>query len=202
MKLGRWELPGRKRVARQRAVAASLLAAALFAVGVVSPPPANAYDHLCGKWVGSDPRISYRYYDVTDTYRNAFGSGQAAWDAPDRIPGYHAIDSDNGDPMIEVRDYAYSWDDWARATAQGCTWGWWDYNEVKIQFNSRTMSGLSSREKKIVAIHEIGHAYGLAHEYYTCSNPGPTIMRQGTGKFGCDGDGPWYDDAEGVRAKY
>lgn len=96
----------------------------------------------------------------------------------------------------------YSWDDWARMSYDGCTFGYWDYNETRINFNTRTMSGLTVREKKIVGEHEAGHSYGLDHEYYDCTNPGPTVMKPGTSKFDCGGDGPWYDDVQGVKAKY
>ncbi|MER5971327.1 hypothetical protein ABT112_16575 [Streptomyces sp. NPDC002055] len=71
-----------------------------------------------------------------------------------------------------------------------------------MKFNSREMRSLAKREKYLVAEHEIGHAYGLGHEALTCRNPGPSVMKQGTVKFGCHSDGPWYDDVQGVLAKY
>lgn len=163
--------------------------------------PAAAYSFLCGRYTGSDPGISYRFYSVTTAYQDAFNQAQYAWDSTS-APGFFAHDQDNGDPMLEVRDDSYSWDDWARMSYDGCTFEYWDFNETRINFNTRTMNGLTAREKKIVGEHEAGHSYGLDHEYYDCTNPGPTVMKPGTSKFSCGGDGPWYDDVQGVKAKY
>ncbi len=43
----------------------------------------------------------------------------------------------------------------------------------------------------ITAEHEFGHAYGLDHVLTGCAKPGPAVMKQGTSKFYCGGDGPW-----------
>ncbi|MEV4338456.1 hypothetical protein [Streptomyces sp. NPDC049590] len=179
-----------------------LLCTSFFAIHFSTAAPAQAYHHLCGKFFGVDGNdpISYNYKKITTTYYNAFNGAQGRWDATS-APGYFRYEKNNGDPEVEVKDEGHAWDDWAR-TSYSCTFGYWSYDEVYIVFNTSTMRGLSAREKKIVAEHELGHAYGLAHEYYTCANPGPAVMRQGTGKFGCGGDGPWYDDVKGVKAKY
>ncbi|AYN41089.1 hypothetical protein D9753_21905 [Streptomyces dangxiongensis] len=180
-----------------------LLCASFVAVHFSTAAPAQAYHHLCGSFYGvsgNDP-ISYKYSKITNTYYNAFNGAQGRWDTTS-APGYFRYEKNNGDPEVEVRDEGHAWDDWARTSWQGCTFGYWSYDEVYIVFNTSTMRGLSAREKKLVAEHELGHAYGLDHEYYTCANPGPAVMRQGTGKFSCGSDGPWYDDVKGVKAKY
>lgn len=186
---------------RRSVIALSGALALLVASVVLHPQPAKAYAHLCGKFMGSDPAISYRYYSVTDAYATAFGGAQSDWDSTS-APGYFSYQPTNDDPMINVHDGAYSWTHWAEMDPGSCVVGLWSYNEVTIRFNTREMAGLSAREKKIVAVHELGHAYGLAHTSLTCSSPGPSVMRQGTAKFSCAGTAPWADDVNGVRAKY
>lgn len=180
----------------------ALGAVALFmAALVVSASPASAYAFECGKFLSSSPTISYRYYSMTSTYQTAFGQAQSAWDATSS-PGYFNYEPDNGDPMVEVRDGSYSWGAWAQTSWQGCPTGLWAYNEVYIAFNTRTMGGLTSSQKKLVAEHEAGHAYGLDHVSATCSSSSKAVMSQGETKFSCSGTAPWADDVNGVNAKY
>ena len=58
--------------------------------------------------------------------------------------------------------------------------GLWRGNEVRIDFNLVFMDDLTAHEKKIVAMHEIGHAYGLSDVTASCR-----LMKQGDEKFTC-----------------
>ncbi|MFG1992696.1 hypothetical protein ACGFJ7_22225 [Actinoplanes sp. NPDC048988] len=72
---------------------------------------------------------------------------------------------------------------------------------IEIDFNDRTMAGLTTRQKWIVAAHEWGHAYGLGHVSMSCAGR-PSVMEQGGSKFGCPGTPPWADDVAAVDDIY
>lgn len=65
-----------------------------------------------------------------------------------------------------------------------------------MSFDTVDMGDLSANEGSIVAMHAIGHTYGLSRISATCH-----VMRQGEDKFTC-GVMPTAHGADGVRALY
>ena len=61
-----------------------------------------------------------------------------------------------------------------------CVGGLWKSNEVKIDFNTKKMDTRTTYQRKIIAMHEIGHAYGLSDVDTSCR-----LMKQGDEKFTC-----------------
>ncbi len=80
----------------------------------------------------------------------------------------------------------------------GSSFGNYTGNEVEYQFNTRVMDSYTSQNKKLVAIHGIGHAYGLDHVSSGCR-----LMRRKLERFNsCGVAMPSADDVAGVNAIY
>lgn len=179
------------------------LIAFVFSIGMCSlegAPPASAYTLLGCKYPGSNPQITYSYGSMLQALKTAWGAGQSAWDQIPNVPGNFLLDQSNPDPMINVRGASYSWGAWA-VTSGSCSGGTWYSNEVTIQFNQRTMGGLTAWQKQLVATHEGGHALGLNHMPDSCGS-NKAVMQQHEGKFRCGSTPPWQDDINGINALY
>ncbi len=133
---------------------------------------------LCGYPCQINP-IPYSYFSVGSDYITAFDDAADRWNAVNVDPDLE-FQGSNTDPQIDVRDGWYFGDHWALAHTQCTSDGTFTGNDVKIEFNTKTMNALNANKKKIVAMHEIGHAYGLAHVSTNCH-----VMKQGTQKFSC-----------------
>ena len=152
--------------------------------------------HGCKYSPNSINPIQYRFFSVGSAYERAFKQAEAAWDATS-APGYFEEHSTSWDPEINVTDERRRDSLWAEMTAE-CysTTGLYLGNEVGIEFNTRIMDGLTAHKKKVIAMHEIGHAYGLDELYEGCR-----VMRQSYQIFTCL-TAPTADDVAGVTALY
>jgi hypothetical protein len=188
-------------VSRLRPVIIVLLAITVLTLTVL---PVSAWVLNRCKYSGSNPTIHYKFYDVASVYQDAFQSGQAAWDATS-APGYFK-EVWGWDPNLEVYDEWSQDTAWAWASG-GCpsgTFQTWYGNETKNTFNMRTMADLSATEKKIVAIHEMGHSYGLAHSSLGCGANEPVMRSDATWVLDNCGNSnaPYANDVAGVNAQY
>ena len=175
---------------------------AIFAV-VVSvalllalPTEASAYElNGCAFDTDSIKPVSYRFYLTESSTEAAVGYGERAWDRTS-APGYFKEKPDDADPEISVEDGPYM-TYWTGQMTGGCASdGTWVSNEVEIAFNTTKMDELNAMQKGIVSMHELGHAYGLAHVDSGCH-----VMVQGASKFSCS-NLPSSDDVQGVTDIY
>ncbi len=175
------------------------VASAVFTLVVLvfTPGIASAYaTHGCAYDSNSISPISYRFFSVNSAYETAFSDAEAAWDATS-APGYFSEQSSSWDPEINVIDGEYSGSWWAQTVWTCDSDDTYGGNEVEIKFDTGDMASLNANKKKLVAEHEIGHAYGLDHVSSGCH-----VMKQGTYKFTCTGSLPSSDDVSGVDAIY
>ena len=158
------------------ALAAALLT---FALLLAFAPPAEASYNGCRYDPDTISPITYDFYSVTSNIKTAVRTGEAVWDQTS-APGYFNEDSDGRDPEINVYDARYSNVDWDGRMTGICVGGLWKSNEVKIDFNTKKMDTRTTYQRKIIAMYELGHAYGLSDVTTSCR-----LMKQGDEKFTC-----------------
>lgn len=154
-----------------------------------------------------DP-ISYRFFSVGSDYETAFKEAEEEWDDTS-APGYFKEHSSSLDPGVNVTDDEYL-DTWGGFVGNHCNIyasspsiggiriGNHTGNEVELKFNTRVMDSLSATDKKFVAMHELGHAYGIDHVSSGCR-----LMRENLDDYNsCGTDIPSADDIDGVAELY
>ena len=195
-----------KRVSSIKGVANLLLLALFAAAFVVTIPDFEAGAYVEGrcKFAGTNPTIDYRFYAVASIYQSAFNSGQSAWDST-AAPGYFRYSPSDPDPEINVYEF---WDTAGPLAfiAGGCPSGTgqtWNNDEVNISFNDYRLADDTTTERKLTAIHELGHAYGLQHEAKSCGHKAVMANNSRWVMNNCDDPyAPYADDIAGVIFHY
>ena len=153
-----------------------------FALLPAFAPTAEASYNGCRYDPDTIDPITYDFYSVELSIKTAVRTGEAVWDKTS-APGYFKEDTYASDPEINIydapRSSATKWDGRMTGICVDDT-GQWKSNEVKIDFNLTKMDTHTTHQRKIIAMHEIGHAYGLSDVTTACR-----LMKQGDEKFTC-----------------
>lgn len=175
---------------------------------LIAAPAAHAYQKIGCKFAGSDPTIVYSVGTLGSYTDQVIGAANA-WNAKS-IPGRFSA-TYSGTANIYTRRMSSLYREWAwvgssSQTAPSCLGlpvDVYSGNNTNIVFNETQMNLLTSGQRKLVAMHELGHTYGLGHMPTGCSLT-KSIMQQSQTKWTCGWSGtpPYSDDVDGVRAIY
>ncbi|MDP6452517.1 MAG: matrixin family metalloprotease [SAR202 cluster bacterium] len=155
---------------------------------------AVAYTLLgCAYDSGSISPITYRFFSISDSdIETGFVEAEVDWDLTS-APGYFDECSICLDPEINVTDDYYEDNNYAQVAYSCDGDDTFSGNEVNMQFN--TKYDLDEDENQVIAMHEMGHAYGLDHVTGSCHAMTVPI------RWTC-GDRPSFDDVNGVDYIY
>lgn len=186
-------------LAKRHAAAAAI--GLLMGIGLVAGTPTSADAYVIGDCryaPGTIDPISWRYFSVGSIYVTASNHGFSAWNST-ATDGYFEQHSLSLDPEVNVTDDAYN-DTTYAWWAAGCTSdGYYSGNEGDFVWNTSSAGSRSATQKKRIAVHELGHAYGLDH-VGSGSGAGCRIMRTDVGQMtDCTITYPAADDIAGAN---
>lgn len=149
--------------------------------------------------------MTYQLSSVGAQWTDAQALGAARWNVTTDVPDIVATNS--GLANVWVYDDVYT-ATWAGLHSGYCPWGnyIWDPHQTRIQYNLSTSSGFphTASNRLAVAVHEIGHAWGLGHTPYSCVTR--SVMNSWAGYVNdtCPNPGtpPYPDDIAGKNFLY
>lgn len=166
-------------------------------LGLLAGTSANAYTSLgCTYASGTINPITFRFYSVGDsTLVTATKAGVVAWNDT-TTPGYFEETTVSLDPEVNVTDGSFPTDNFYAKISYSCINGHFSGNEVNFIWNNARLTTRTSAQKSRIAVHELGHSYGLDHVITGCH-----IMRFDVGYMtDCLRTSPSSDDIAGANA--
>jgi hypothetical protein len=138
--------------------------------------------------------IEYRFYSISDSdVETGVGTAEVLWDATS-APGFFYECTTCSDHDINITDDYYAGSFYAQVAYSCDGDDTYTSNEVDMQFN--TQYNLNADQNEVIAMHEMGHAYGLDHVAGSCHAMTVPI------RWTCSPDRPSNDDVNGVDYIY
>lgn len=191
------------------------LAAGMLVAGSGADEPAAAWVAFGCRFAGADPTITYKYVKM-GAYGRTFRNAAREWNQR-KVPGrFIRTRAATANMLVARVDSDLQWlgwvadRNWIDNSCAGPPMDGWLNNRMAIFLNRKVMNNpgtyprLTSGQRKLVMMHELGHAYGLAHPQQIGCQYTPSVMQTANHKWDCGwrGRAPWPDDVAGVNAIY
>ena len=152
-------------------------------------------------YAGTNPSIGYDFFSITSTYETVTETAAYRWNSTSIDPTFSEVVLDE---EIEVRDYGYGYGEPYAWVSGSCDSSDHWYEPLELYYNETKMSTLTTEEKNVIGIHELGHTLGLAHNPTSSCGVGAGLMYSFPPDLynSCGYSSPTSDDVAGVNAIY